>query len=37
LVRRGPYNFPSSAHAGADVRTALERLADAVAEVAERC
>lgn len=37
LVRRGPYNFPSSAHAGADVRTALERLADAVAEVAARC
>jgi len=37
LVRRGPYNFPSSAHAEADVRTALERLEDAVAEVAPRC
>jgi glutamate-1-semialdehyde 2,1-aminomutase len=37
LVRRGPYNFPSAAHTDADVRTALERLEDAVAEVAGRC
>jgi glutamate-1-semialdehyde aminotransferase len=37
LVRRGPYNFPSSAHAEADVRTALAGLEEAVAEVAGRC
>jgi glutamate-1-semialdehyde 2,1-aminomutase len=37
LVRRGPYNFPSSAHADTDVRAALERLEEAVAEVAARC
>lgn len=37
LVRRGPYNFPSSAHAGADVAAALERLEDAVGEVAAEC
>jgi glutamate-1-semialdehyde aminotransferase len=37
LVRRGPYNFPSAAHADTDVRVALERLEQAVAEVAARC
>lgn len=37
LVRRGPYNFPSAAHAPADVRAALDGLEEAVAEVAARC
>jgi 4-aminobutyrate aminotransferase-like enzyme len=37
LVRRGPYNFPSAAHADPDVRTALEHVGEAVAEVAARC
>jgi glutamate-1-semialdehyde 2,1-aminomutase len=37
LVRRGPYNFPSSAHTEDDVQAALDRIEDAVAEVAASC
>jgi glutamate-1-semialdehyde 2,1-aminomutase len=37
LVRRGPYNFVSSAHDDAAVATALERLEEAVAEVDGTC
>ncbi|MDH4045147.1 MAG: aminotransferase class III-fold pyridoxal phosphate-dependent enzyme [Gemmatimonadota bacterium] len=37
LVRRGPYNFPSASHAEDDIQAALNRLADAVAEVAASC
>jgi glutamate-1-semialdehyde 2,1-aminomutase len=37
LLRRGPYNFVSAAHDDSAVGMALERLEEAVAEVAGKC